>query len=65
MWIAVMMIAVIVLILFFWMVDKKYVKCKYCKHVFERDESKSVEYIYEGEHRKSQECPKCGKYTEI
>lgn len=43
----------------------KTIKCKYCKHEFEYLESETIEYKLNGRTQKAQECPRCGKYTEI
>ena len=45
--------------------SNKLIKCKYCGHEFDCDESKTIIYSLGGKQQKAQECPKCGKYTEI
>jgi len=42
------------------------IKCKYCGHIFKKhSRSEVAEYEMGGEKKKAQECPKCGKYTDI
>lgn len=45
--------------------EKTTVKCKYCGHEFRYSESEVVDYKLNGKLQKAQECPRCGKYTEI
>lgn len=67
MWIALVFIIVsLICLIFLGREDKvKTINCKYCGHEFEYSESKAVEYKLSGKLQKAQECPKCGKYTEI
>lgn len=43
----------------------KKILCNKCGHVFERDDSKTVDFKYNGEFKKVQECPKCKEYVDI
>lgn len=69
MWIVLVFISLIIVCLILGAIkensEKTTVKCKYCRHEFEYSESEVVDYKLNGRLQKAQECPKCGKYTEI
>jgi transcription elongation factor Elf1 len=58
-------ILILVLIAFKETTTIKTIKCKYCGHEFRYSESRVVDYKLNGRLQKAQECPRCGKYTEI
>lgn len=70
MWIALVFIGLVIVCLILGAIKensekKTTVKCKYCGHEFEYSESGVVDYKLNGKLQKAQECPRCGKYTEI
>lgn len=69
MWIALVFIGLVIVCLILGTIKenskKTTIKCKYCGHEFGYYESGVVDYKLNGKLQKAQECPKCGKYTEI
>lgn len=69
MWIALIFIGLVIVCLILGTIKenskKATVKCKYCGHEFRYSESRVVDYKLNGKLQKAQECPRCGKYTEI